>query len=81
MWWTSQNTAIDLPGVSDKFKAVQAVVPPSPAQQYIVQSNQSYNGGLMNLQQAVDRAANKDPSGEQSTRDNAQSARLTARQL
>jgi len=81
MWWTSQNTAIDLPGVSDKFKAVQAVVPPSPAQQYIVQSNQSYNGGLMNLQQAVDRAANKDPSGEQATRDNAQSARLTARQL
>jgi len=81
MWWTSQNTAVDLPGVSDKFKAVQAVVPPSQAQQYIVQPNQSYNGGLMNLQQAVDRAANKDPSGEQSTRDNAQSARLSARQL
>ena len=81
MWWTSQNTSIDLPGVSDKFKAVQAVVPPSQAQQYIVQPNQSYNGGLMNLQQAVDRAANKDPSGEQSTRDNAQSARLSARQL
>jgi len=81
MWWTSQNTAIDLPGVAEKFKAVQAVVPPSAAQQYIVQPNQSYNGGLMNLQQAVDRAANKDPSGEQSTRDNAQSARLTARQL
>jgi type VI secretion system protein ImpL len=81
IWWTSQNTAIDLPSVSDKFKAVQAVVPPSQAQQYIVQPNQSYNGGLMNLQQAVDRAANKDPSGEQSTRDNAQSARLSARQL
>ena len=81
MWWTSQNTAIDLPGVSDKFKAVQSVVPPSQAQQYIVQPNQSYNGGLMNLQQAVDRAANKDPSGEQSTRDNAQSARLSTRQL
>ncbi len=81
MWWTSQNTSIDLPSVSDKFKAVQAVVPPSQAQQYIVQPNQSYNGGLMNLQQAVDRAANKDPSGEQSTRDNAQSARLSARQL
>jgi type VI secretion system protein ImpL len=81
MWWTSQNTAIDLPGVSDKFKAVQTVVPPSQAQQYIVQPNQSYNGGLLNLQQAVDRAANKDPSGEQSTRDNAQSARLSARQL
>ena len=29
MWWTSQNTSIDLPGVADKFKAVQAVVPPS----------------------------------------------------
>jgi type VI protein secretion system component VasK len=81
MWWTSQNTSVDVPGVADKFKAVQAVAPPSPAQQYIVAANQSYNGGLMNLQQAVDRAANKDPSGEQSTRDNAQSARLTTRQL
>lgn len=81
MWWTSQNTSVDVPGVADKFKAVQAVAPPSPAQQYIVAANQSYNGGLMNLQQAVDRAANKDPTGEQSTRDNAQSARLTTRQL
>jgi type VI secretion system protein ImpL len=81
MWWTSQNTSVDLPGVADKFKAVQAVVPASQAQQYIVQPNQSYNGGLMNLQQAVDRAANKDPNGEQSTRDNAQSARLSTRQL
>ncbi len=81
MWWTSQNTAVDVPGVADKFKAVQAVVPASAAQQYIVPSNQSYNGSLMNLQQAVDRAANKDPSGEQSTRDGAQSARLSTRQL
>ena len=81
MWWASQNTSVDVPGVADKFKAVQTVVPPSAAQQYIVQTNQSYNGSLMNLQQAVDRAANKDPSGEQSTRDNAQSARLSTRQL
>ena len=81
LWWTSQNTAVDVPGVAAKFKAVQAVVPPSEAQQYIVQPNQSYNGSLMNLQQAVDRAANKDPSGEQSARDGAQSAKLTTRQL
>jgi type VI protein secretion system component VasK len=57
------------------------VVPPSNAQQYIVQANQNYNAGLMSLQQAVDRAANKDPSGEQATRDSAQSARLGTRQL
>ena len=81
MWWVSQNTSVDLPGVSEKFRAPQAVVPPAPAQQYIVQQNQSYNGGLMNLQQAVERAAAKDPNGEQSVRDSGQSARLTARQL
>src|SRR5689334_7074690 len=80
-WWTSQNTSVDLPGVAEKFRAVQAVVPPSGAQQYIVASNQNYNGGLMNLQQAVDRAANKDPDGERATRDNAQSAKLGTRQL
>ena len=81
LWWTSQNTSVDVPGVADKFRAVQAVVPPSNAQQYIVQANQNYNAGLMSLQQAVDRAANKDPSGEQATRDSAQSARLGTRQL
>jgi type VI secretion system protein ImpL len=80
-WWVSQNTAVDLPGVSDKFKAVQAVVPPSQAQQYIVQQNQIYNASLMTLQQAVDRAANKDPAGDQAARDSAQSAKLTTRQL
>ncbi len=82
MWWTSQNTGVDAPpGVADKFKAVQTVVPPSAAQQYIVAPNQNYNGGLLNLQQSVDRAAAKDPNGDQMVRDTAQTARLNARQL
>ena len=81
LWWTSQNTGIDLPGVAEKFKAVQTVVPPSTNQQYIVAPNQNYNGALLNLQQSVDRAANKDPNGEQAVRDGGQSAKLSARQL
>jgi type VI secretion system protein ImpL len=80
-WWVSQNTSVDLPGVADKFKAVQAVVPPSGVQQYIVPPNQGYNASLMNLQQAVDKTVNKEPEGERATRDQAQSASLTTRQL
>lgn len=80
-WWTSQNTAIDLPGVADRFRAVQAISPPSGVQQYIVPQNQTYNAGLMNLQQAVDKAANKDPDGERTSHENAQTATLTTRQL
>jgi type VI secretion system protein ImpL len=80
-WWVSQNTAVDLPGVSDKFRSVQAVVPPSQVQQYIVPQNQIYNAGLMTLQQAVDRAANKEPNADQAERDSAQSATQTTRQL
>jgi type VI protein secretion system component VasK len=50
-------------------------------QQYILPPNQNYNSGLMTLQQAVDRAANKDPNGDQAVRDNAQSATLSTRNL
>jgi type VI secretion system protein ImpL len=56
-WWTSQNTAIDLPGVSDKFQPVQVVSPPGAAQQYILPPNQNYNNSLIALQSAVQRAA------------------------
>ncbi|HEX5432565.1 MAG TPA: ImcF-related family protein, partial [Bryobacteraceae bacterium] len=80
-WWTSQNTAVDLPGVADKFRAIQAISPASSVQQYIVAQNQNYNTGLLNLQQAVDRAANKVPNSDQATRDTASSATLTTRQL
>ncbi len=42
-WWTSQNTGIDSPpGIAEKFKPVQAVVPPSTVPQYIVSQNQPY---------------------------------------
>jgi type VI secretion system protein ImpL len=81
LWWTTQNTAVDLPGVAEKFRAVHAVVPPSGVQQYIVPPNQNYNGGLLALQQSVERAARKEPDGERAMRDSAQSAKLAERQL
>jgi type VI secretion system protein ImpL len=80
-WWTSQNTAVDVPGVSDKFRAVQVVSPYSTVQQYVLPPNQNYNQGLMTLQQAVDRAANKEPNSDQGVRDNALSATNSTRQL
>jgi type VI secretion system protein ImpL len=83
-WWTSQNTCVDVPGVSDKFKAPQGVVPCPSAQLYIVDSNKPYNSGLQALQQAVDRAADPSANKEDASRamrDSGQSATLTARQL
>ncbi|HVO97607.1 MAG TPA: ImcF-related family protein [Bryobacteraceae bacterium] len=83
-WWTSQNTCVDVPGVTDKFKAPQAVVPCPSTQMYIVDANRPYNSGLQALQAAVDRAAdpqaNKDDASH-ALRDAGQNATLTARQL
>jgi type VI secretion system protein ImpL len=83
-WWTSQNTCVDVPGVADKFKAPQSVVPCPTAQIYIVDTNRPYNSGLQALQQAVDRVADPGAIKEEASRgmrDSAQSAMLTARQL
>jgi type VI secretion system protein ImpL len=83
-WWTSQNTCVDVPGVADKFKAPQGVVPCPNAQLYIVDANRPYNSGLQALQQSVDRAADPSSNKEDSSRamrDSGQSATLTARQL
>jgi type VI secretion system protein ImpL len=83
-WWTSQNTCVDVPGVADKFKAPQGVVPCPSAQLYIVDVNRPYNSGLQALQQAVDRAADPGANKEDASRamrDGGQSATLTARQL
>ncbi|MGA3187201.1 MAG: ImcF-related family protein [Bryobacteraceae bacterium] len=81
-WWTSQNTCVDVPGVADKFKAPQGVVPCPSAQLYIVDANKPYNSGLQALQQAVDRAADPSANKEQASsamRDSGQAATLTAR--
>ncbi len=83
-WWTSQNTCVDVPLVTDKFKAPQSVVPCTGAQMYIVDANRPYNSGLQALQQAVDRAADPTANKEdvsRAMRDSGQSATLTARQL
>lgn len=83
-WWTSQNTCVDVPGVTDKFKAPQAVVPCPSTQMYIVDADRPYNSGLQALQQAVDRAADPSANKEDASRtmrDSGQSATLTARQL
>jgi len=83
-WWTSQNTCVDVPGVADKFKAPQGVVPCPSAQLYIVDANKPYNSGLQALQQTVDRAADPSANKEETSRgmrDSAQAATLTARAL
>jgi type VI secretion system protein ImpL len=83
-WWTSQNTCVDVPGVTEKFKAPQGVVPCPSTQLYIVDANRPYNSGLQALQQAVDRAADPSANKEDAShamRDSGQSATLTARQL
>lgn len=81
-WWTSQNTGIDLPQVSDAFKSVHMVVPPSDTQQYIVPTDQGYNNGLLKLQQSVDQAATaNNPEALKATKDDASAAKLTEKQL
>jgi type VI secretion system protein ImpL len=83
-WWTAQNTAIDLPGVAQAFKAVHTVEPPSNVQQYVVPANQPYNNSLLKLQSTIDQAANKqtpDPSDEAVTRTDALAARQSTRQI
>ncbi len=76
--WVSDNTNIDLPGVPDAFRAVQAAVPPaSPT--YIPQQMQGYNTGLINLQTAVDRDVRKEPDADRAMRDSQEAARATTR--
>jgi type VI secretion system protein ImpL len=84
-WWTAQNTAIDLPGVAQAFRAVHTVAPPSGVQQYVVPANQPYNNSLLKLQSTIDQAANMpsgpDPNAENATRADAQAARQSTRQI
>jgi type VI secretion system protein ImpL len=85
LWWTSQNTAIDLPGVAQAFKAVHTVEPPSGVQQYVVPANQPYNNSLLKLQGTIDQAANMpggpDPNAENATRADGLAARQSTRQI
>lgn len=85
LWWTTQNTAIDVPNVAAAFKAVHQVQPPSETQQYVVAANQPYNNGLLKLQGTIDQAAampnGPDPNAEKATKDDAQAARQSTRQI
>ncbi|MDQ6698900.1 MAG: hypothetical protein M3Z36_01790 [Acidobacteriota bacterium] len=85
LWWATQNTAIDLPHVASAFKAVHQVQPPSATQQYVVAANQPYNNGLLKLQGTIDQAAampnGPDPNAEKATRDDAQAARQSTKQI
>ena len=83
-WWTSQNTCVDVPGVKEKFQAPQAVVPCASTPIYIVDANRQYNGGLLSLQQAVDRAADQSANKEDAARnmrDSASQATIAATTL
>jgi len=83
-WWTSLNTCVDVPGVKEKFQAPQAVVPCGNTPIYIVDPNRNYNGGLVSLQQAVDRAADPSANKEDASRtmrDSASQATIAATTL
>jgi type VI secretion system protein ImpL len=83
-WWTSQNTCVDVPGVKEKFQAPQAVVPCGNTAIYIVDPNRNYNGGLLSLQQAVDRASDPSANKEDAARtmhDSASQATIAANTL
>src|SRR5262249_22393627 len=81
-WWTSLNTNIpEIPPIIDKFRSIQAVVPPSEQRMYIVQPNQNYNNGLVGLQLAVARVARQEPDAERAMRDSADSAQRVRREL
>ncbi len=76
--WVSDNTNIDLPGVPESFRAVQAAVPPGSAT-YIPQQEQGYNRSLIDLQTAVDRNVRKEPDADRAMRDSQEAARATTR--
>ncbi len=86
LWWTSQNTAIDLPMASGPlFKSVQNVEPPSGVQQYVGTRVQPYNNSLLKLQATVDASgadeSRPDPATEKATRDDAQAARQVTKTI
>lgn len=84
MWWASNNTNVGVQAISDAFKSVQMVEPPSNVPQFVVDPVRPYNSGLQGLQAQVDQAANMpavDPPTERSVRDSANSAKLTTRGL
>ncbi len=83
-WWTSQNTSVEVPGVTSAFRSVQQVVPPSTVQQYVVPANTIYNTGLIKLQGSINQAATvptPDPATAAATVADASAAKLSARQI
>ncbi len=83
-WWVSRNTNVDLPHVSEAFRSVQAVVPPSDLQQYVVAQNSAYNSALLTLQQGIDQASQQptmDTALANATQQQANAAKLTTSQL
>jgi type VI secretion system protein ImpL len=61
-WFVSHNTNVQSQQVIDSFQPVQSVVPPGPADQYILPSNQSYVQALTKLKAQIDLLANS-PTG------------------
>ena len=79
--WVSDNTALDnLPDVVNRFRTVQALVPPG-SQNYISPAAQPYNQGLIALQSAVARYLGDKANGERPLKDSQESARNIAKGL
>lgn len=83
-WLASQNTAVDLPDVSNAFQPVQTVVPPTSVDRYIAPPNQSYMNALVTLQASVDSVAQQPTPNDAAaamTLTNATAAHVAARQV
>jgi type VI protein secretion system component VasK len=79
--WTSQNTAVDVPGVKEAFRAVQQVEPPGAVA--YVPSAQPYNDSLQNLQASIEKwvEANADPNAAKPVQEMADAARKETRKI
>lgn len=83
-WLASQNTGVDSPKIAEAFQPVHQVVPPSQTDRYIGPTNQQYMNSLLQLQSAVEQAANApsvDPALANATLQNANNARMGTRQV
>lgn len=80
----SQNTAVDVPDVSNAFQPVQTVVPPTSVDRFIAAPNQSYMNALVTLQASLDTASQQQPVTDATaatTLTNASAAKVAAKQV
>jgi type VI secretion system protein ImpL len=84
-WLASQNTAVENAAVTNAFRPLYAVMPPSAAQQFVVPANDAYMKALAALQLSLEQVAAQPGSPGNAAADqtlaNAQNAKLVTRQM